>query len=91
MTSPAVWKGLGYQQISGPSNSALTVPAGARACYITVTGQSVRLRSDGTNPDATHGILLPVGLAPFLFQGDLNTVRFTQTSATAVMDIEYLG
>lgn len=91
MTSPAAYKCMGYQQISGPSNSALTVPAGARVCVITVTGQSVRYRSDGTNPDSTHGIVIPVGLAPYLFQGDLSTVRFTQSSATAVMDIEYLG
>ena len=79
------------QQISALTTAApLTPPVGASLAVITVTGQSVRYKDDGTAPDATHGVIIPVTtLAPFYYWGDLAAVRFIQTTAGAVMDVLY--
>jgi len=51
----------------------------------------VRFRDDGTAPDATHGVIIPAGVAPYRYEGDLRAVQFIQTAASASMDIAYYG
>lgn len=80
----------GFQQISGPSNTSLTVPAKAKAAWLSVTGQDVRVRADGTNPTASVGVQLKAD-QEYLIEGDLlNHMVLTQEAATAVVDIQYL-
>ena len=83
---------LGFQQITSLSSAAtLTVPAGAEVAILSVLTQSVRFRDDGTAPDATHGVIIPAGVAPYRYEGDLRAVQFIQTAASASMDIAYYG
>ena len=86
------WIPLGYQQISAPAAATpLTVPAGARMALITVSGQSVRWRDDGTAPTAAIGVLLPVTTSglPFQYSGTLTAFQVIQTAASATVDVAY--
>ncbi|RZA08840.1 MAG: hypothetical protein EOP02_36230 [Proteobacteria bacterium] len=82
-----VYTPLGYQQISGPSSTGLTVPAGARRAIVQVEAQSVRWRDDGT-PTASVGMLIPAG-GELRYDGTLSAIRFTQVAATAVLNVAY--
>jgi hypothetical protein len=82
---------LGYQQITSlVAATALTVPAGAIVALISCAGQPVRWRDDGTNPTAAIGYPLAVG-AELEYTGQLNTIKFIETTATANLDICYYG
>lgn len=79
----------GYQQITALSGATgLTVPAGATQALIQVSGQPVRVRSDGTNPTASVGYPLAVG-AEWLVYGNLSLLKFIQTASAATLDILY--
>jgi hypothetical protein len=70
--------------------TTLTVPAGATIATITIEGNSVRYRCDGTAPTASTGSLLAVGTAGFvLVVNPLSACQFIQTAATATLDVEY--
>lgn len=77
---------LGCGQLTSLSAAAgfSSVPAGALLVSISVEGQSVRLRDDGTNPTASVGLLLPVG-GPWPYQANLAGVKFIQTAASATI------
>lgn len=82
-----------FQQITPSTATALTVPSGATWAYITVEGQSVRWRDDGTAPTSSVGWLLPVGAAMYYkvsgSSGPLSALQFIQTIATATIDVSY--
>jgi len=83
----------GYQQIASFSTvQSLTVPAaGARAAYITVSGNAVRFRDDGVAPSATVGVTLPVttnGL-PFVYYGTISALQFIPVTGSATLDVLY--
>lgn len=82
-------KPLGYQQLSPTVATGLTVPSGASIAVMSVSTASVRYRDDGTAPDSTHGVVLPVTTSglPFAYMGDLSKIQFI--SATGVLDILY--
>ena len=72
--------------------TALTPPVGSTIATITVEGQSVRYRCDGTNPTAASGSLLVVTSTqlPFVLAvNPLTACKFIQTAATATLDVEY--
>lgn len=88
---------MGYQQIVGAvAATALTIPTrdnnGTSAiptmAVIIVEGQAVRYRDDGTNPTAAVGMPISIGTA-FFYDGDLRSIRFIQTAATATINVSY--
>lgn len=80
---------LGYQQIVGlVAATALTVPPGATVADITIEGQPIRYRDDGTAPTSTVGMLLYQSQS-FRYIGSLSAIKFIQTAATATLDISY--
>lgn len=80
---------LGYQQITGLSTAkALTVPVGATMALVAPDTQNVRWRDDGTNPTASVGMPLVVGTT-LNYDGDLNRIRFIETTASAVLNVSY--
>jgi hypothetical protein len=92
MTLQISWSSLrpiagSYQQLSPTTATPLTPPAGAAVAVMTATTASVRYRDDGTAPDATHGVVIPSGVAPFYYAGDLSKIQFI--SATGVLDVLY--
>lgn len=93
----AVTSCLGYQQITSLSAAAnLTVPATDKAgnkqqatfALIIAEGQPVRWRDDGTAPTASVGMTLAVGV-PLQYDGDLTSIRFIETAASAKLNISY--
>jgi len=89
---------MGYQQIVGAAASTgLTIPTtdpvtGLKAipiqAVIICENQGIRWRDDGTAPTASVGMPIAVGTV-FVYDGDLNRLRFIQQAATATINIGY--
>ena len=90
----------GFQQITSLAASVgLTIPTKTpdgdtckpNAVLLQSETQNVRWRDDGTAPTATIGMLLPTTAAqPFYYDGDLNRIRFIQTTASATLNVYYV-
>jgi hypothetical protein len=80
---------LGYQQITSLSSATgLTIPQGTTLALIVPETQNVRWRDDGTNPTASVGMPIFVG-ASLSYDGDLNRIRFIESTAGATLNICY--
>ena len=55
---------------------------------IVAQDQDVRWRDDGTDPSATVGMLLKKD-TPFWYKGDMNKIKFFQTTATAILNVTF--
>lgn len=84
-------KPLGYQQLTPTAATALTVPSGARIAIITSETQNTRWRDDGTNPTAAVGQLIKTTDPPFLYDGNLATIKFIETTSAAKVNVCYYG
>lgn len=81
----------GYQQITSLSSAtSLTIPTGGQIALIQAETQSIRMRDDGTDPDATVGFLISAGDV-LEYDGDLRDVRLIETAASAKANILYYG
>jgi hypothetical protein len=88
---PIVGTPIGYQHITSLSAAAgLTIPAGARRAMITVSAQTVRLRSDGTDPTTSVGFPIPVGTV-LMFEGNLSRLKFIEAVSGGILDVLYFG
>lgn len=84
-------RSLGYQQITDLSGVvALTVPPGTGLCLIIPETQGVRYRDDGVNPTSSVGMPIAAG-ASLVYIGSPAALRFTQQSASAVLNVTYYG
>lgn len=97
MNLKAVTACMGYQQITSLSAATgLTVPTTDKQgnlkqptfALIVAETQGVRWRDDGTNPTATVGMPLPVGV-PLQYDGDLKGIKFIEQAASAKLNISY--
>lgn len=88
---------MGYQQVADLSSAVgLTVPvrtpdgmtAKANFALIIAETQNVRWRDDGVDPTNSVGMLLVAG-TPFQYDGDLNKIKFIETTASAKLNISY--
>ena len=80
---------LGYQQITSLSAaSGLTVPNGATYALIVPDTQTVRWRDDKVAPTATVGMPVAAGVA-FEYDGDLNSIKFIESTASAKLNVSY--
>lgn len=79
----------GQMGLNVTTATALTVPATARAALVSVEGNSVRWRDDGTNPTASVGQLIPVGSIVTFLGDSMSAVKFIQVSATATLNVSY--
>jgi hypothetical protein len=70
-----------------------TPPAGQTAFIVTVATTSCRLTTDGTTPDATHGITVQAGAQPLLLPiAAFGNVKIASTAAAnSVVDVQYLN
>lgn len=81
---------LGFQNIADLSSAVgLTVPVGSTFALITVSGQAVRFRDDGTDPTDSVGVVMPVDARPLEYSGNLNAIKFIETAASATLDVLY--
>lgn len=82
---------IGSQQLSSAdlaSAVSLTVPTGTRLCMLQVETQSIRYKSDGTDPTSSTGIKLNDGDV-LKYTGDPRKLRLIRVTAGAVVNIEY--
>lgn len=88
---------IGYQQITSLSSVAgLTVPAVDKNgnkqqptfALIIAESKDVRWRDDGTDPTASVGMPLAIGV-PLQYDGDLTRIKFIETAASAKINISY--
>jgi hypothetical protein len=61
----------------------------ANAALISIGGSTgaIRFRDDGVAPTSNIGMRLPAGVVPFLYQGDLNKIRFIADSVPGNADV----
>ena len=88
----------GYEQLTlstGAATALAAVPQPSSnrifvtLAIITVEGNAVRFRDDGTDPTAAIGMPIPIGGA-YVYTGDLSKLRFIRQSATsAVINVLY--
>lgn len=97
LTLKAVTSCMGYQQITSLSSATgLTVPATDKNgnqqqptfALIIAESKDVRWRDDGTDPTASVGMPLAVGV-PLQYDGDLTRIKFIETAASAKINISY--
>jgi hypothetical protein len=88
---------LGYNQltvggtIGGLSGSAgqFVVPAQANRILISAETVNLRWRDDGGTITSAIGFLLPTGLAPFEYSGNLAALKFLSTGAPGILNVGY--
>jgi hypothetical protein len=73
----------GYQKLNAVTATGLTVPAGAGRALIKVEAFQVRWRDSGGDPTATDGMLIATTDVPFLYTGNLRSIKFIDTAAGA--------
>lgn len=85
--TPYTYTPLGCQQITslGSATGFSSIPTGATLVSMTIEGQPVRMRDDGTAPTTAIGLLLSVG-GPWPYSGSLSALQFIQTAASATID-----
>jgi hypothetical protein len=80
----------GHQFLTSLATStALTPPTYAKRALVQCEGADVRWRSDEVDPTTTVGMVLYAG-NEFMFEGDLDKVRFIQVAAGAKLNVAYL-
>jgi len=84
---------LGYQQITSLAAAATfsSVPAGAEAVFIQPESQNVRMRSDGTDPTASVGIILVANTIYEFSMANIGTMKFIEVAGSAKLNIEFYG
>jgi hypothetical protein len=87
----ATMTALGFQQISPAVSTALTVPDGAEIALFSVEVAAIRFRDDGVAPTAAIGQIIPAGLGPFEFFGNLTALRVIAASAGGILNVTYYG
>jgi hypothetical protein len=81
---------IGYQQITSLSSAVgLTVPAGASSAIIQAEAQSVRWRDDTVNPTSSVGMVIASGASITYTGGNLNTIKFIETTASAKLNVSF--
>lgn len=83
----------GYQQITSLSAAiALTVPTncGGTVSMATITpeAQAVRYRDDGTDPSATVGMPMAVGVT-LVYEGRITAIKFFEQTGGAKLNVSY--
>jgi hypothetical protein len=82
------------QQLTSLSAAAsLTVPAAAAGAYVQAETQDVRIRTDGTAPTASVGVILYAGDAPTFIAGQnaLQNLKAIEVTASAKLNVAYVA
>lgn len=78
--------------IDSSTAESLPVPASARSCLVTVTGQPARYRF-GADPTSSVGHIVADGGNVELFRDDMSSVRFISATggASTVLFVTFFG
>lgn len=81
--------GLLTMTLNSSVAQALAPPAGATTVQISVAGNAVNYRDDGTPPTSSVGIPAAAGLEFFLSQTNLANVKFIAQTGTATLTMSF--
>lgn len=85
---PYVFTSTGFVAVTSFSTATgFTPPATSTVCFITPEGNPVRFRTDGTNPTATVGQLVPAN-SQLALTANLTGVKFIPTTGSATLDVD---
>lgn len=87
-------KPLGYEQVAVSSTAiGITPPSGTRRAFIQCESNAIRYRDDGTDPDATTGMMLyPANVVQLTDLLSLTQFKAIRTgSADAKINVSYYG
>lgn len=86
---------VGFQRISLSNSTAValnsTMRADASVLHFSVETQSIRYRTDGSNPTLTTGVLLTAAAGPYWFRGWNGTAVFKFQRATGNAVVNVMG
>lgn len=83
---------LGYLQITSLSVArGLPIPDGTALILVTPETQAVRWRADGTNPTASVGYPLAVGVEARFTLKQLSALKFIEQTASAKINVYFFG
>lgn len=84
---------LAYEQITSLSSAVgfTSIPSGSEAVFVQPETQNVRMRSDGTNPTASVGMLLVANTIYEFSATNFATMKFIEATASAKLNIEFYG
>jgi hypothetical protein len=97
-----VVKTIGHQSFTSSALAAVQVVSSellkdaagdrANAAWLSSAGSTgaIRFRDDGTVPSATSGIRITPGQNPWLYQGNLEKLRFITEGGIATLDVSYV-
>ena len=71
--------------------TSLTVPDAAVSALITVTGATARYRFGASNPTAATGHLVNDGGNIEVFENDMRSITFLDSSGTSTVFVSYFG
>lgn len=85
----AILTPAGYQQLTTLSSATgLTVPQGTIKAIIQAELQSIRWRDDGTNPEATVGMVIAAG-SSIEYAGAFGAIKFIETVIGGRLNVTY--
>jgi hypothetical protein len=88
---PYAYTPLGLATLTVDANTAqpLAPPAGATIVQISISGNDVNYRDDGTNPTSSVGIPASAGNEFFLIRTNLANVLFIAQTGTSTLTLSY--
>lgn len=83
---------VGFQTITVTNTAqSLTIPDGASIAVMTVETNNIMWRDDGTDPTASVGIRMTTTDQPFVYRGNLKTLKVIEVTGTPVLNVAYYG
>lgn len=80
---------VGFQTFAAATATALTVPSGAKSAFVTVDGDALRWRSDGTSPTASVGMYIADGGGIEVGTLELAVIEFIAVAGSATVSVTY--
>lgn len=87
---------VGYMQLTAMSSAKSiasatgggAIPTDTYSAILQAEAQDIRYRDDGTNPSATVGMILKVGI-PIEYTGDLTAIKFFEATSGGILNISF--
>lgn len=93
IVTAAVRAPVGYVQLTSLSSatafSSTQIPARAKRVLLQAESQNIRFRDDGTSPTASVGMILYAGATPFEYVGDVEAIKFIETTTSAKLNAAF--
>lgn len=82
---------IGFETFAATTATGLTPTSGAKGAIVTVDGDALRWRADGTSPTAAVGMYLADGAAYEVGTSELGSIEFIAVAGSATVSVTYYG